>query len=177
MPRGSAPRKPKSTGFQEPELEKLTFLVLPRGPFRVFGNPASVTGSNPRDIRNHHRVFGNHHRVIGNAGAGFQERQLSGFQEPGRRVIRNRPAKNLINPLLNSIPTPSVTRARDLNPNINSVTTTHRLLGGSAPCRLKPTHPAYPLKDRPTAEPKIKYTPRRRPGRRENETSNGIQAR
>jgi hypothetical protein len=69
-----------------------------------------------------------------------------------------------------------VTRARDLNSLINSVTPYPRLLGGSAPCRLKPTHPAYPLKDRPPAEPKIHTLPLGRHGRRENETRDGTQA-
>ena len=78
--------------------------------------------------------------------------QVSGYQRPNHRVISDpsfglsaTEAPKFLShfkafPALST----GVTRARDLNSIINSVTTTPRLLGGSAPCRLKPTQPGIP---------------------------------
>ena len=160
----------ESTGFQEPQNSR----------FRVFRNPGwfkRVFRNQARVFRNEFRVIGNHPRVFRNKKAGYQERKVSGFQEPAFRVFRNLPPSKPLNSLTKFDTKLTVTRARDLNPIFNLLTPNPRLLGGFAPCRLKPTHPAHPHKDRPTGEPKIKTIPRRRLRRRENEPDNPDQAR
>ena len=160
----------ESTGFQEPQNSR----------FRVFRNPGwfkRVFRNQARVFRNEFRVIGNHPRVFRNKKAGYQERKVSGFQEPAFRVFRNLPPSKPLNSLTKFDTKLTVTRARDLNPIFNLLTPNPRLLGGFAPCRLKPTHPAHPHKDRPPGEPQNQKIPRRRLRRRENEPDNTDQAR
>src|SRR5260370_42353097 len=101
-------------------------------------------------------------RTIGLSATDFRviSDQISGYQRPNHRVISDRPFGLLAtNPpkLLRQSKafqpvSTGVTRARDLNSLFNSVTYHPRLLGGSAPCPLKPPHPAYPHKERPSPE-------------------------
>jgi len=103
------------------------------------------------------------------------------YQEPNYWPFRNQPFGLLGTgqakhpsyfKALRTYPHP-VTRARDLNWIFNILTPhpSPRLSGGSAPCRLKPTHPAHPHKERPPGELQNPNTAPPPFGRRENEDS------
>ena len=146
-------------------MEFLSFQGAPRTVFSGCREPDAGHQRHPRVIRNQPRVFRNDNRVFRNARAGYQERKLSGFQEPALRVFRNQVAKKPLPHQHYFTQTRTVTRARDLNSNINSVTTTTPPLRGLRPLPAQtcptPTHPirsAY-------GDLKIQPIPRRPSGR------------